>query len=609
MTTWTLLRQQLWRKRLYHETPRAESIQLSYARARSVVEKVDMTIEDIATLSPKFWAIHLDYIMTADAATAIILVIHWNLCMGTIAARLDKRPDLHGLVQQLQRFDVCGAFMLTEMGHGLDARNIETTATRNPDGSFDLHTPNWEASKVMPPTTPLGRVPCTAIVFAQLLVDGERRGVRPFIVRIHGRRAMARGVTSRLLPPKAGAGTELDHAMTTFHHVRLEPSSLLGNLDESEGGHQDFLRHIQRVTVGTLSLSMIWVPVLRLSGYLLGRYSQRRLIGQETGEGSMSIVAFSTQHTPILMALTTASVLQAYADDTWRRFRIATDDRLKSALACIYKQAATHSGRQLMDEMIDRCGWRGLFAHNRVIEMACAMRGNAIAEGDILVLCIRLASELLLGRYAVPEAADPNSLLARHETGVWKEASEILADIRARGETHRSETFNVRILPRARSLIQAIGDRMSYEAAVLSDAVSPAMLDLYETTCVLRDMSWYVENLGLSRAELQARHASAVERLLPRLNEMLEATGADVWATAPMLSAGARKEWADGLVVFVRDKYPQIHPLTQAGSPWPYRMIKSIASWTRKQSDGNWISWEGVSRWKAVQNLWSERLS
>ncbi|PHH71303.1 hypothetical protein CDD80_5365 [Ophiocordyceps camponoti-rufipedis] len=597
MSTSTLLRQQLWRKGLDHEVPRAETIRLSYARARSVVENVDMTIEDIATLSPKFWAIHLDYIMTADTATAMILVIHWNLCMGTIACHLDKRPDLHSLVQQLQSFDVCGAFMLTEMGHGLDARNIETTATRNPDGSFDLHTPRWEASKIMPPTTPLGRVPCTAIVFAQLVIDGERRGVWPFIVRIHGRRAMAQGVTSRLLPPNAGAGRKLDHAITTFNHVRLEPSSLLGNLDTSEGGHQDFLRHIQRVTVGTLSLSMIWVPILRLSGYLLGRYSQRRLVSQGKEEERVSIVAFSTQHTPILTALTTASVLQAFADDTWQRFRVAKDGRLKSALACIYKQTATHSGRQLMEEMIDRCGWRGLFAHNLVIEMASAMRGNAIAEGDILVLCIRLASELLLGRYAIPEAADPKSLLARHETGVWKEASEILADIHARGETHRSQTFNVRILPRARSLIQAIGDRMSYEAAVLSDDVSPAMLDLYEMTCVLGDTSWYVENLGLTRAELQARHASAVKRLLPRLNEMLEATGADVWATAPMLSAGARKEWADGLMVFARDKKSsQIQPLTRACWPWLYRVIQSIAGRNKEKSDSNWISWEGVSR-------------
>lgn len=38
-------------------------------------------------------------------------------------------------------------YMLTEVGHGLDARNLETTATLLPNGDFDLHTPNFNAAK------------------------------------------------------------------------------------------------------------------------------------------------------------------------------------------------------------------------------------------------------------------------------------------------------------------------------------------------------------------------------------------------------------------------------------------------------------------------------
>jgi acyl-CoA oxidase len=40
-----------------------------------------------------------------------------------------------------------GQFCLTELGHGLDARNLETTATVLPDGSIDLHTPYDRAAK------------------------------------------------------------------------------------------------------------------------------------------------------------------------------------------------------------------------------------------------------------------------------------------------------------------------------------------------------------------------------------------------------------------------------------------------------------------------------
>ncbi len=40
-----------------------------------------------------------------------------------------------------------GQYCLTEQAHGLDARNIETTATLLADGSIDLHTPHDGAAK------------------------------------------------------------------------------------------------------------------------------------------------------------------------------------------------------------------------------------------------------------------------------------------------------------------------------------------------------------------------------------------------------------------------------------------------------------------------------
>jgi acyl-CoA oxidase len=40
-----------------------------------------------------------------------------------------------------------GQFCLTELGHGLDAFNLETTASVLPDGGFLLHTPTPQAAK------------------------------------------------------------------------------------------------------------------------------------------------------------------------------------------------------------------------------------------------------------------------------------------------------------------------------------------------------------------------------------------------------------------------------------------------------------------------------
>ena len=51
--------------------------------------------------------------------------------------------------------------------------------------------------RFMPPTIPVLGRPCVAIVYAQLRVDGEARGIRPFVVNINDGKVMSKGVTAR----------------------------------------------------------------------------------------------------------------------------------------------------------------------------------------------------------------------------------------------------------------------------------------------------------------------------------------------------------------------------------------------------------------------------
>lgn len=157
-----------------------------------------------------------------------------------------------------------------------------------------------------------------------------------------------------------------------------------------------------------------------------------------------------------------------------------------------------------------------------------------------MVLCIRLTSEILLGRYAPPKARDAQSLLARHETGVWEEARQIFASLKG---GHRGPEFNARILPLSLPLIQATGQRMAYEAAkyalVHGSAhgltMTPQVLDLFECTCIMEDPSWYVENGIMSRQELLNRNVNAVENMLPLLGEMINDEAVDAFIVAPMV--------------------------------------------------------------------------
>ncbi|KAB8205293.1 hypothetical protein BDV34DRAFT_213284 [Aspergillus parasiticus] len=72
--------------------------------------------------------------------------------------------------------------ILTEVGHGLDSRNLETTATLTPNADFDIHTPNSNAANFTPPSRSRKGFPGVTLVFARLLVSGDDWGVKPFIV-------------------------------------------------------------------------------------------------------------------------------------------------------------------------------------------------------------------------------------------------------------------------------------------------------------------------------------------------------------------------------------------------------------------------------------------
>lgn len=125
-----------------------------------------MTMDDIVSLTPKFWQMHNDPIVLLDGAAITLLTIQYNLCAGTIARYARRRPELVPLVEDLLGYRkqyvtlyslsnvlsltcmACsGQFLMTELGHGLDIGNIETTATLLPSGEFSLNSPTPAAAK------------------------------------------------------------------------------------------------------------------------------------------------------------------------------------------------------------------------------------------------------------------------------------------------------------------------------------------------------------------------------------------------------------------------------------------------------------------------------
>ncbi|KAL0929584.1 uncharacterized protein CTRU02_215483 [Colletotrichum truncatum] len=532
-----------------HEASESD-IQLHYKRAKLLCRTSGLTIDDVLHLTPKFWDFHFDMVSARDMTAFIISTIHLNLCIGTIAGFAASRPDLATTLDDLLNFRTCGEFMLTETGHGLDARNLETTATLEDNGFFILNTPTFAAAKAMPPATPLAGISRIAVVFARLFVKGEDRGVKPFLTPINSTEGMCPGIVTRFLPIRPGT-KPLDHSVTTFNNVRLHPSALLGSTSKAKNEREDFLTQIWRVSVGTLSLSIMGVSAIKIAGCIAAAYSQRRQIGTGRDGQTMPIIRFSTQNRPILKALAYGEVLHAYALWTVQEFMNPKHNPdVRRGLAAAFKTLVVQSSH-LITELAERCGWQGLFAYNQIIELASTFQGNSIAEGDTLVICIRLASELLMGKYSLPEPNDGNSPLAKHEIGLFQEAAAKLSSMPG---GHRGDSFNNNILPRCRRMIEATGQRLAYEAALRSPCVAPEVLDLFVRSCIREDASWYIEHGLGNHNQIWDDEDEAFTKLNPMLPELVARTDARDYITAPIVTEEKLEQFIGGLTTFGNEK-------------------------------------------------------
>lgn len=63
---------------------------------------------------------------------------------------------------------------------------------------------------------------------------------------------------------------------------------------------------------------------------------------------------------------------------------------VRRGLTSAFKALVVRSSR-LPVELAERCGWQGLYAYDQISELASTFQGNSVAEGDTLVISIRIS--------------------------------------------------------------------------------------------------------------------------------------------------------------------------------------------------------------------------
>lgn len=111
--------------------------------------------------------------------------LHLTMFSSSIMAFCDEEQR-KTWIPLIENFSILGCYAQTEMGHGSDVANLETTATYDKGkDEFVINTPNIKATKWWPGD--MGRFANYALVFARVKIpddDGTVNdyGIAPFIV-------------------------------------------------------------------------------------------------------------------------------------------------------------------------------------------------------------------------------------------------------------------------------------------------------------------------------------------------------------------------------------------------------------------------------------------
>jgi acyl-CoA oxidase len=343
-----------------------------------------------------------------DPHLGALLTVQVNLVLGTLLEQHSRTGEVAAALTELLEGRAVGAYVLTEVGHGSDLNNLETTAVYDPadGGGFILHTPTDTAIKFMPTTAPppVDGVARFGIVFARLILDEADRGIYPFLVRLADADGQVRpGITIRLLPEKH---LGMDNALTRFDRVRVARECLLshtgtridenGQLISPIPADNQVWRAISRVRVGRLCISAMAAAVSRAALSIAVRHSAQRDIASMVGT-RIPLSQVPAHRAPLLDAVADTYVVNTAVEVALDAFVEAANDQADEQgpeltdLVSLTKYFATSTALRVCNEVRDRLGAQGVFAHNKIVEYRALRDAAATAEGDSYVIALLAA--------------------------------------------------------------------------------------------------------------------------------------------------------------------------------------------------------------------------
>jgi acyl-CoA oxidase len=350
-----------------------------------------------------------------DLSLMVKAGVQWGLFGGAVQL-LGTRRHHDRYLRDIIDLALPGCFAMTETGHGSDVQHLRTNATYDPaTGEFVIATPDEAARKdYIGNAARDGRM---AVVFAQLVTDGEERGVHALLVPIRDSAGRpVPGVTIEDCGRKGGLNG-VDNGRLTFRDVRVPREALLNRFADvaADGSYSSPIASDSRrffTMLGTLIRGRVSVAgtsgsaTKRALAIAVGYAGSRRQFGHPDGSGEVVLLDYRAHQRKLLPALATSYALHfaqeelVMAMDELQR-GAAPDERRQRELesrAAGIKAVATWHATATIQTCREACGGAGYLAENLLTTLKADTDVFTTFEGDNTVL-LQLVAKGLLTNY------------------------------------------------------------------------------------------------------------------------------------------------------------------------------------------------------------------
>src|SRR3954452_11385307 len=354
----------------------------------------------------------------SDLSLLVKCGVQFGLFGGAVH-HLGTRKHHEAYLARIASLELVGCFAMSETGHGSNVQQVETTATWDGEaGEFVIDTPTESARKDYIGSAARGGQ--VAVVFCQLEVGGEPRGVHALLVPIRDDDGSpADGVEISDCGEKLGLNG-VDNGRLSFHGVRVGRDALLDRYAQvtEDGEYRSPISNENRrffTMLGTLVQGRVSVGGAAISAtksaltIAIRHGARRRQFGPPDSDGELPLLDFRVHQRRLLPALATTYALHFAQEGV-----VAELDRIFGSLgeggeeaerdrreletrAAGLKAIATWHATEAIQACREACGGAGYLSENRLGELKADTDVFTTFEGDNTILLQLVAKSLLTG--------------------------------------------------------------------------------------------------------------------------------------------------------------------------------------------------------------------